>query len=305
MISWIESKETIKTVGVVGCGRMGRCMVEKLVQNGYKTVCYDPFQSAIDEAVKLGAYPLNSAAAVAQEAQMIMLSLPGPAQLEEAIFSAGGLAEKLTNKHVVIDTSTVDPKSTRSISTRLADLTGTAYLDSPILGRPSGVGKWMLPTGGNAKAMEWVRPVLLTFAGNVLHVGDSGAGNALKLLNQLMFSCINATTCEVMAICEHVGIDQKVFYETVANSPAATVSGLFKELGRCIVDDGFEQPSFTLDLLSKDARLALQMAKDYNAPALLAGSVQSYNEIGHAQGLGSLDSSALYKTFSQHYTEIV
>ena len=205
---------------------------------------------------------------------------------------------------MVIDTSTVDPGTTRSISSRMAEKTGAAYLDCPILGRPSATGKWMLPTGGNPEALEKVKPVLLTFAANAIPVGDSGAGNALKLLNQLMFSCINAISSEVMAIADHVGISKEVFYSTVASSSAATVSGLFREVGKSIVNDGFETPAFTVDLLIKDAKLGLQMAKDADAPSVIAGTVQMYNEIAHAEGLGNQDTSALYKVFSQHYQKL-
>ena len=105
--------------------------------------------------------------------------------------------EGLTSDHVVIDTSTVDPQTTRSLAARVGEC-GAAYLDCPILGRPSAAGKWMLPTGGSEEALEKVKPVLLCFAANAVLVGGSGAGNALKLLNQMMFSCINAISSEVM-----------------------------------------------------------------------------------------------------------
>ena len=179
--------------------------------------------------------------------------------------------------------------------------TGAAYLDCPILGRPSATGKWMLPTGGDERALEYVKPVLLTFAADAIPVGGPGAGNALKLLNQMMFSCINAISSEVMAICDHVGIDRKVFYDTVASSSAATVSGLFREVGKCIVSEGYNAPAFTVDLLIKDTKLALQMAKDAGAPSLIAGTVQLYNELASADGLGGQDTSALYKLFQRQF----
>ena len=135
-------------------------------------------------------------------------------------------------------------------------------------------------------------------------MGDHGAGNALKLLNQLMFSCINAISSEVMAICDHVGIKKEVFYDTVASSSAATVSGLFREVGKSIVNDAFDVPAFTVDLLLKDAKLAIQMAKDADAPSVIAGTVQLYNEIAHAEGLGMQDTSALYKVFNRHYEQL-
>ena len=303
MTSWTGSAKPIERIGLVGCGRMGRCMLQSMLDRQYLVVVYDKFPAASEGAEKMGAQLANSPKELAQKTQLIILSMPGPAELEDVIFGNSGLIGGLNSDHVVIDTSTVDPGTTRGIASRLADV-GAAYLDSPILGRPSATGRWMMPTGGNPQALKKAKPVLLAFAANAIHVGDSGAGNALKLLNQLMFSCINAVSSEVMAICDHVGIDKKVFYDTVAGSSAATVSGLFREVGKSIVNEGYDSPAFTVDLLIKDARLAIQMAKESDAPPLIAGTVQMFNEIAHAQGLGAQDTSALFKVFSQHYAKL-
>ena len=303
MTSWTAFNKETETVGLVGCGRMGRCMLESMLNAGFSVIVYDSFPGAAEAAAALGAERAETPAALAAKASVILLSLPGPAQLESVIFGADGLSDGLREGHIVIDTSTVDPQTTRGIAARLAEK-DASYLDSPILGRPSATGKWMLPTGGEPAALERARPILLTFAANAVSVGDSGAGNALKLLNQIMFTCINAVSSEVMAICEHVGIDKKVFFDTVGGSSAATVSGLFREVARNIVEENFNTPAFTVDLLIKDTKLALQMAKDADAPSVIAGTVQMYNEIAHAQGLGAQDTSALYKVFSQHYDKL-
>lgn len=303
MISWTGSNKPIEKVGLIGCGRMGRCMLQSLLDRGFQVVAYDKFPAAAKSAEEMGAEAAATPAELAERSSVILLSLPGPAQLQEVLFGEKGLKEGLTSDHVVIDTSTVDPATTR-VNAAGVEETGAAYLDCPILGRPSATGKWMLPTGGNPEALHQVMPVLLTFAANAVSVGGHGAGNALKLLNQLMFSCINAISSEVMAICDHVGIDKKVFYDTVADSSAATVSGLFREVGKSIVTDGYDTPAFTVDLLIKDAKLGLQMAKDADAPSVIAGTVQLYNEIAHAEGLGMQDTSALYKVFSRHYEKL-
>lgn len=303
MTSWTGLKKPIDKIGLVGCGRMGKCMLKSMLDEGYKVVVYDKFPAAAESAGEMGAEVAATPAELAKRSSVIIMSLPGPVQLEEVLFGENGLKEGLTSDHVVIDTSTVDPDTTRKNAAG-AEETGAAYLDCPVLGRPSATGKWMLPTGGNPDALEKVKPILLTFASDAVSVGDHGAGNALKLLNQLMFSCINAISSEVMAICDHVGIDKKVFYDTVAASSAATVSGLFREVGRSIVNDGYDSPAFTVDLLIKDAKLGLQMAKDADAPSVIAGMVQMYNEVAHAEGLGTQDTSALYKIFSRHYEKL-
>ena len=140
------------------------------------------------------------------------------------------------------------------------------------------------------------RPVLEKLARKVIHVGPLGAGNTLKLLNALMFSAINAMTAEMMAISAKAGLPPKVLFETIAESQAATVSGLFKEVGAKIVARDFA-PVFSIDLLAKDNRLAIDMARDYAAPPILANTVQVLNELASARGLGAEDTSALVKVY--------
>jgi len=301
-MSWNGDSKTINAVGLIGCGNMGRKMAERLVSAGYKLYVYDSFPAFLEFVHNIGAETVSSTGDLAQRCNVIIMSLPGPAQVEDAIFSLDGMHKNLGSDHVIVDTSTVDPGTTRKMSEQVSEK-GSAYLDAPILGRPSAAGKWMLPVGGEEKVLDYVKPVLLTFAANAVLVGPQGAGNALKLLNQLMFSAINAVSSEVLAISTRVGIGKEVFYRIVAESSAATVSGLFKEVGKTIVNNSFEEPNFTVDLLLKDAKLALQMAKDAGAPSVVAGNVQRYNEIASQSGLGSLDSSALYKVFCQNFSQ--
>lgn len=301
MISWTKSKHTVETVGLIGCGRIGLCMVEAMREGGFEVVVFDASPDAMARAMAMGAVPADHPKALARRVDMVIMSLPGPAQLEQVLFSEEGVAQGLGAGKVVVDTSTVDPGTTRGHALRVEEATGSAYLDCPILGRPSATGKWMLPTGGRKEALEYVKPVLLTFAANAIPVGEHGAGNALKLLNQMMFSCINAISSEVMAIAGHVGVDPRIFYDTVASSSAATVSGLFREVGKCILNNDFDHPAFTVDLLIKDTKLALQMAKDSDSPSFMAGFAHLYHELAHANGLGNEDTSALYKVFVKQF----
>lgn len=290
----------MKPVGVVGVGTMGHFMAEKLLEKGFETHVYDVVPQAVAAMVAKGAIGAPTPHDLAVKCDVIIMSLPGPIQINAVIFGEHGLAEGIRSGTILVDTSTVDPESTRKIAAKLEPL-GVDYLDCPILGRPSAIGRWMLPSGGKAEVIESVRDVLESFAANIIHVGDHGAGNAVKLLNQMMFTTINAITSEVMAIADHVGISKEIFYQTVANSSAATVSGLFKELGANILAEGFDKPTFSVNLLTKDTRLALQMAKDAHAPSLIAGTVQMFNEMAIANGYGQEDSSALFKTFSHQY----
>ena len=303
LISSTELNNKIETVGIIGVGSMGKCMVEKLLANDFKVAVYDAFPAAQEYAKEKGAIVVSSPAELAKLTKLIIMSLPAAKQVNEVINGENGLLGALTEGHVVVDTSTVGPQTSQQ-GAELVGAKGASYVDAPILGRPSAAGNWLLPCGGNEEAIEFAKPALLTFAKSAVRVGENGAGNALKLLNQLMFSVINGVSAEVMALTEVVGIDKKAFYDVVSNSGAATVSGLFKETARRIVSEEYDNPTFTVELLCKDAALGIQMTKDAGVTPLIAGFVQMINENAKGKGLAKQDTSAITKVFSEHFSKI-
>jgi 3-hydroxyisobutyrate dehydrogenase-like beta-hydroxyacid dehydrogenase len=193
-----------------------------------------------------------------------------------------------------VDTSTVDPDTTRRMAAEAAKA-GVGYLDAPVLGRPDACGRWTMPVGGDAGTLERVRPALEALGG-IAHVGGSGSGNAIKLLNNLMFGAINAVTAEVFAAAERVGVSPERFYETVAASDAATVSNLFRALGPKILERDFS-PTFAMSLLDKDNRLAVEMMERAGAPVMVGDMVKSLNGLALAAGHSGEDTSALVKVY--------
>jgi len=282
-------------IGLIGTGTMGILAAESVIKAGHRLVAYDVNPAALANAERLGAMLLPSPAQVAAESEIVLMLLPTPRHIEEVVVGEKGLLRSARSNQVIIDMSTVDPDSTRRMGARAAEF-GVAYLDAPILGRPSAHGRWVLPVGGDAAVVERCRPLLEVIGRKVIHVGPLGAGNTLKLLNALMFSAINVMTAEMMAIAAKAGLAPEVLYKTLAESEAATVSGLFKEVGSKIVARDFS-PTFAIDLLCKDNGLAVEMAKACGAPPLLASVVQTINELGQARGLGGEDTSALIKVY--------
>lgn len=282
-------------IGLVGVGTMGSLIASTLVKAGHRVVVCDIDPGAVQRAQEFGAAGADYPQSVAEQADIILLALPGPPQIEAAISGDHGLLARAKSGQVIVDMSTVDPATTRRMGAH-AQEASVDYLDAPILGRPSALGRWVLPVGGDPAVLARCRPVLEKLARRIIHVGPLGAGNTLKLLNALMFSAINAMTAEMMAISAKAGLPPKVLFETIAESQAATVSGLFKEVGAKIVARDFA-PVFSIDLLAKDNRLAIDMARDYAAPPILANTVQVLNELASARGLGAEDTSALVKVY--------
>jgi len=284
-------------VGIIGVGRMGSKMMEKLADAGYSVFARDIDRLAVERARKLGAKVMNSPKEVAKYAEIILLSLPMPSDVKEVVLGEDGILTNSKDNRVIVDLSTVDPFSTQQ-NAKEAIKVGIGYIDAPVLGRPQKCGNWTLPVGGNKKDLEKVRKVLEILAAKIIYVGPSGYGNIVKLLNNMMFGAINSITAEILVICTKLGMSPKVLYETIANSGAASVSNLFKELGPKILNRDFE-PLFAIDLLHKDVRLGIQMAKQVGVPLFVSEANQHLNEMAKLMGFGKEDTASIVKVYEK------
>jgi len=282
-------------VGVIGLGTMGGPMVSALLAAGHDLTVYDVSADALTRATETGATAATSCAAVARAVSVVLLSLPAPAHVARVVTGSDGLLAVPAPGLVIVDTSTVDPDSTRAMAARAAE-SGAGYLDAPILGRPDMCGIWTFPVGGEPDVLERARPVLEVLGSSVRHVGRTGSGNAIKLLNNLMFGVINAISAEVMVACERVGVSPEVFYDTVAESGAATVSPLFRFVGRKVLDGDFD-PAFTIDLMDKDVSLALAMLRAAKLSPIVGSAAQVVNGLARGAGYGGQDSSAVARVY--------
>jgi 3-hydroxyisobutyrate dehydrogenase-like beta-hydroxyacid dehydrogenase len=282
-------------VGIIGLGAMGFPMTEALLAAGHRVVAFDVSETARARAEAAGAEVAASNAEVGAAVSVVLLSLPKPEHVEAVVTGEDGLLTRPAKGLVIADTSTVDPETTRRVASAASER-GVAYLDTPILGRPDACGRWTFPVGGDPAALERARPALDALGKSVIHVGPPGAGNAIKLLNNLMFGAINAVTAEAMAACAAVGVSPATFYQTVAGSEAATVSPLFRVVGRKIVEGDFD-PIFTVDLMHKDVALAVAMLDAGGIDAIIGNAVLAQIDHARAAGLGSADTSAVSRMY--------
>lgn len=277
---------------VLGLGTMGGKVAHALVAAGHEVMGFDPVPALRERAQAAGVRAQEKAEDALVGAEVVVLSLPGPAQVLEAAAQPLAAATGAT----VADLSTIDPTSARTAADRLR-AHDVHYVDSPVLGRPDKIGAWTLPTGGPAAAIEVVRDLLEgTVAKNVLHVGDVGAGSTVKVLNNLMFGAINAVTAEVLNASAAAGVDPEVFVRTVADSGAATVSNLFREIAPKIVAGNYT-PAFSLDLLAKDNRLARELTQHAGVFAPVVELVDSLNTAAVELGHGAEDTGALIEVY--------
>jgi len=278
-------------IGLVGFGIMGASMATRFIEAGSNVVAYDVDDGARERAQALGCEVVGSPAAVADNTAIIVVSLPRAEHVTSVVQGPGGLLEGAAPGSVIVDTSTVDPQTTQA-NAAVSAARQVGYLDAPVLGRPQGVGNWTLPVGGDEAELHRVEPVLRVVASRIVHVGPSGHGNTLKLLNNLMFGAINSATCETFALADRLGLDRRLLFDTIVESGAATVSNLFRELGPKILEGDFE-PQFSVDNLAKDIGLGLAMARSAGLSLDVGEAGQRLNQRAQAAGHGHEDTAAI------------
>jgi 3-hydroxyisobutyrate dehydrogenase-like beta-hydroxyacid dehydrogenase len=282
----------IKTVGIIGVGNMGRGAAQAL-KDDYELALFDAYGPTSKKLRNEGFQVCKSPKEIAKISQIILMFLPGPKEIFSTLLGDDGLLEGLCAETIVIDHSTVDPSTSKEASSYVAKKK-CQYLDAPVLGRPERAGNWTLPVGGDDQVISRAKSVLSLVAARIIPVGPIGSGNAVKLLNNLMFGVINNTTSEILSATKRLGIDPKVFFDAVVESGAATVSNLFKSIGPKIINEDFS-PVFRIELMRKDMELGLKLAKEAGATMIVAESANKLTEIALAKGYAGQDSSVVSK----------
>jgi 3-hydroxyisobutyrate dehydrogenase len=281
-------------VGVVGLGAMGLPIARTLA--GVRSVrAYDALPAARDRAAALDVPLADSVADLAQDCRTILLSLPSAEIVEQVVDEVASSSPG----RLILDTSTVGPDDTRRIAARALEQ-GATYLDTPVLGRPDLVGGWTIPLGGPASAYVAVADVFEPVAKKVVHVGEVGSAATLKVANNLMFSVINAVTAEALLLAQAAGLDPGLFVDTVTDSGAATVSGLFRSIAPRAVDGDFS-PTFSLDLVRKDNDLAVQLAASLGLELSVGLAARELHDRAVIAGHGAEDSIAVLRLLEEEF----
>ncbi len=171
-------------VGMVGIGLMGHGIASNLVKHGHQlTVLEHPGNQPLESLKAAGATSVASGAALAAQADVIILCVTGSPQVEAVLLSEGGVLEGLRPGTVIIDCSTAIPSSTVKVAQAVTE-TGGRFLDAPMTRTPkeAAEGRLNLLVGGDAALFEECKPLLACFAENITHAGPIGAGHRMKLL---------------------------------------------------------------------------------------------------------------------------
>ena len=270
-------------IGFIGLGNMGGRMTACLVRAGRTVVGYDPQTENVTAA---GAQLAASAAAVADECDVILLSLPDSRVVEAVVLGADGILAHARAGQIVVDLSTAAPESTQRIHAFYAEK-GVSYLDAGISGGATAAekGQLTLMVGGDAAALERVRPVLDAFSSTIFHLGGTGNGHITKLLNNFLNAVALSATAEVMVAAKKAGLDLAMVLDVFNKSSGvnfATINRFPK-----IIHGDYLKGGLSNTLMLKDVTLYVGLLSQLGVAGLnTSGPVAAF---GLARALGYAD----------------
>jgi 3-hydroxyisobutyrate dehydrogenase len=281
-------------VAVIGLGTMGLPMARRLVSRGHDVVGCDLDPARVDA---LGTGSADAPADAAGEADVVLLSLPSSAAIEEVVLGALGVRAGARPGMLLVDMSTSPPPLARRLAAECPELD---VLDAPVSGGPRGASDATLTimVGGTEEAFARARPLFEVLGTLVVRVGGHGAGQAAKLCNNLIAGATMAAISESCGIAAREGIDPVLLYEllTASTGDSRVLRTRFPLPGvECEhpASNGFA-PLFALDLIAKDLGLALELAANHGVEAPVAEAALDAYRTAQRAGRGSLDYSAVY-----------
>lgn len=286
-------------VGVIGLGKMGGTLAERLVSEGHAVSGFDADEAAVEAAGDVGVDPTPSIPELVSRSEIVLSSLPGPDAVRAVYLDEGGVVEAADTGLVALETSTIDPETTREIEAVGTDA-GISLLDAPVSGGIARAeqGTLTVMVGGERAVFddERVQAVLDAVGEDVVYGGEIGAGHTLKLLNNMIGGAAAAAALEGAVLAAEVGVDWEAFLDVVGTSSGSSY-GFRKQVPRALNRD-FEA-TFTLDMGLKDTRLAREMADRVDFPTPMADAMHRIRTAGVKKGYGAEGSQAVVKVFEE------
>ena len=280
-------------IGFIGLGIMGRGMSANLLQAGFEVCVWNRTASRMEALVAAGAGAGESPADVAAKSDIIITCVSDTPDVEAVILGENGVIHGAKAGSLVIDMSTISPQVTQEIAAKLAEK-GVAMLDAPISGGSEGAAKGTLSimVGGDAAQVERAMPAFKAMGKAITHVGGTGAGQTVKLVNQILVVGTMLAVSEALLFAQAGGLDLQKTLEAVSQGAAG--SWMLSNRGPQVIKRDW-RPGFTIDLQQKDVRLALKAADELGVPLLGTAMVFNLYRTLQQRGLGSEGNHALVK----------
>ena len=291
--------EEIRTVGFLGVGLMGSPMARHLLRAGFDVRVWNRTPGKLDPLIDAGATPASTPAAAAEGADALCLCVTDKAAVEHVLFGPGGAAEAAHAPALAVDFSTIGPTATLSLAGRLKGQCGTTWVDAPVSGGATGAeqGKLVIMCGGEAHDIARLGPLLAAFSQRVTRIGELGAGQTLKLCNQLIVATNLVAISEAFKLASVSGLDLDIIPQALAGGFADSIP--LQIFGRRMAQGVFTPVLGELALMLKDLSAVQELAGEHGSvlPMTLA-ALEVYRRAA-GRGLIHEDLAALFKLYAQ------
>ncbi len=277
-------------IGFIGAGLMGHGMVLNLLKSGHQVqVIAHRNRPPIVDLVTRGAREANSLEEIAQNCDYIVLCLSSSKIVEDTI---SALKPGLREGHIIIDTSTSEPESTRRLAGELAGL-GVGYADAPLTGGPEQAASAELGVlcGASPEIFAGILPLLSCFATTICHMGPAGSGHAAKLISNFLVTGMITLVAQAFGTARKANIDWRNLYEVMLNGSGN--SGVLRKMVAPALDGDFEGYRFSLANAAKDIGYFKILATELGVETFLVDAVEAVFSSAMSKGLGQKNVSHL------------
>ena len=282
--------------GFVGLGQMGEPMAINL-SRAHDVLVYDRNPDAVEQVTKQGALAAKGTDEFS-DVDVLVLCLPRADIVKQALFDAkDGVAKHLKQGAIVIDSSTIEYAATLAIHEQL-DVIGIRFMDAPVSGmrKRAQDGTLTMMIGGDTDALAQLKEALSSMASKILHMGDVGAGQLTKLINQLLFDINAAALAEILPLSSKLGIDPEKVSEVVNSGTGRSYASEFfvPHILNGNFDNGYSMQAAYKDLIS-----GAEISAQHNIPTpVLAAATTTYQQ-ALLEGHGKKDKGAMILVYER------
>lgn len=284
-------------IGFIGLGIMGRPMAGHLLDAGYELVTYIKHGSLDEALAAKGMQAVDSPKAVAEHADIIITMVPDTPDVEDVLFSEGGVAEGLKPGTLVIDMSSIAPVPTQAFAKRITEA-GGEYVDAPVSGGEGGAVNAALTimVGATEEGFKRALPILEVMGKTITHIGGHGAGQTCKVANQIVVALTIEAVAEGLLFASKAGADVAKVREALLGGLAQ--SKILDVHGERMIKRTFD-PGFRIRLHQKDLNLALESARSLNLSLPGTANAQQLFQACAANGGADWDHAGLLRALEK------
>jgi 3-hydroxyisobutyrate dehydrogenase len=285
-------------IAFIGLGHMGGGMAPNLAKAGHEVRAFDLSEEALSRAAERGCTAAGSAAEACKDAEVVVTMLPAAKHVLDVY--RGQVLVNAPKSALLIDCSTIDVGSAKTVENE-ASFAGFAMVDAPVSGGIAAAqsGNLTFMVGGSDDAFQRAKPVLEPMAQAVIHAGESGAGQAAKICNNMILGATMAATCEAFVLAQKLGLNLQTFFDISSKASGQSwsmtsycpVPGVGPETP---ADRGYEG-GFASALMLKDLKLAMEAAGQVGAYTPMGGEAEELYQRFVDRGGGSKDFSGIIK----------